>query len=152
MYFSVFSPIEVNRILLLALLQKNDNQYLITIFQVNYTLNYICYEQRLFISLYFPMVSNFTIFLYFSNIYFQVFLYKYNRFNEFPYDSCCFFINNFVPFYLKLIIFIACSFKDSENFFRQLFHLHTSCLLSMILNDDFVYIENLMEYVHLLLL
>ena len=41
-------------------------------------------------------------------------------------------------FILKLIIFIACSLKDSQNFFMQSLPLCTSCLFPMILNDDIV--------------
>ena len=44
------------------------------------------------------------------------------------------------------------SLKDSQNFFIQSLPLHTSCLFSMLLNDDIVDIKKLMEYVHLLLL
>ena len=43
-------------------------------------------------------------------------------------------------FFLKLIIFIACSFKDSQNFFIQSWPLYTY-LFSMFLNDDIVDIE-----------
>ena len=42
---------------------------------------------------------------------------------------------------LKLIIFIACSLKDSQNFFMQSSSLYTSCLFSMLLNKDIVDIE-----------
>ena len=53
---------------------------------------------------------------------------------------------------VKLIIFIACSIKDSQNFFMQYLPLYTSYLFFMSLNDIAVDIENLMEYFHLLLL
>ena len=46
-------------------------------------------------------------------------------------------------FFLKLIIFIACSHKDSQNFLIQSLPLCTSCLFSRLLNDDIVDIENL---------
>ena len=36
---------------------------------------------------------------------------------------------------------MACSLKDSQNFFIQFLPLHTSCLFSMLLNDDIVDIE-----------
>ena len=39
-------------------------------------------------------------------------------------------------FFLKLIIFIACSLKNSQNFLIQSLPLYTSCLFSMLLNDD----------------
>ena len=41
-------------------------------------------------------------------------------------------------FCFKLIIFIACFLKDSQNFFIQPLRLHTSYLISMLLNDDIV--------------
>ena len=40
-----------------------------------------------------------------------------------------------------MISFIMCSHKDSENVFMQLLPLHTSCLFSMLLNDDIADIE-----------
>ena len=42
---------------------------------------------------------------------------------------------------MKLIISIACSFKDSQNVFVQSLPLYTSCLFSMLLNDDIVETE-----------
>ena len=53
----------------------------------------------------------------------------------------------FIFFFLKLIICIACSLVNSQNFFMQSLPLHTSCLLSMLLNDDIVN-KNQMEYVY----
>ena len=46
-------------------------------------------------------------------------------------------------FFLKSIISIACSLKDSQNFFMQTLPLYTSCLFSILLNDDIVDIEKL---------
>ena len=57
------------------------------------------------------------------------------------YDSYSSFLNNFTFLFLKLIIFIASSIKDSQNFFIQSFPLHISCLFSMLLNDDIVAIK-----------
>ena len=85
------------------------------------------------------MISNFHIF-HVSNNYFQVFLYKYNRFFHFLW-FLQFFLNNFTFLFLKLIIFIASSLKDSQNFFIKSFPLHISCLFSMLLNDDIVAIK-----------
>ena len=59
----------------------------------------------------------------------------------FSYDFCCSFVNNFVFFFLNLIIFIVCSLKDSQIFFLQSLPLYTSCLFSMLLNHDIVDIE-----------
>ena len=44
-------------------------------------------------------------------------------------------------FFLKLIIFIACSLKNPQNFFIQTLPLYTSCLFSMLLNEEIVDIE-----------
>ena len=41
-------------------------------------------------------------------------------------------------FFLKLIISVACFLKDSQNFFMQSLPLYTSCLFSMLLNDNMV--------------
>ena len=70
----------------------------------------------------------------------------------FSYDPCCSFVNNFILLFFKLIIFIVCYLKNSQNFFIQSLLLCTSCLFYMIQNKDIVNIENLMEYVRLLLL
>ena len=43
--------------------------------------------------------------------------------------------------FFKLIIFIVCSLKDLQNFFIQSLILYTSCLFSILLNDDIVDIE-----------
>ena len=59
----------------------------------------------------------------------------------FSYDSCYSFVNNFIFLFLKLIIFIACFVKDSQNCFIQSLPLYASFLFSMILNDDTVDIE-----------
>ena len=44
-------------------------------------------------------------------------------------------------FFLKLIIFIACSLKNSQNFFMQSLPIYTSWLFSMLLNEDIIHIE-----------
>ena len=47
-------------------------------------------------------------------------------------------------FFFKLLIFIVCSLKDSQNFFIffiKSLPLHTSSLFSMLLNKDLVGIE-----------
>ena len=41
----------------------------------------------------------------------------------------------------KLIIFISCSFKDSQNVFINFLPLHTSYLFSLSLNNNIVDIE-----------
>ena len=42
---------------------------------------------------------------------------------------------------LPLIIFITCSVKDLENFFKQYLLLYTSCLFFVALNGNIVGIE-----------
>ena len=51
------------------------------------------------------------------------------------------FLNNFTSFFLKPIIFLACFLKDEQNLFIQPLLLYTSCLFSMIRNEDNVEIE-----------
>ena len=87
------------------------------------------------------IVSTFTIFFYLSHICFQSFFNKYNRFLHFHMILAAPFVNYFIFLFFKVIIFIACYFKDSLNFFIQSLPLCISCLLSMLLNDDIVDIE-----------
>ena len=44
-------------------------------------------------------------------------------------------------FFLKLIIFIACSVKNLQNFLMQSLPLYMSCLFSMLLDEDIADIE-----------
>ena len=103
-----------------------------TIFQITYAM---C-STSIF-SCIMTMISNFTIFFIFQIFVFKFFL-QIQRILAFSYDSCCSFVNNFIFFFLKLIIFIACSLK---NFFIQFLPLYTSCLFSMLLNEDIIDIE-----------
>ena len=48
---------------------------------------------------------------------------------------------NLVYFFIKLITFIACSLKDSRNFFRQSLPLYKLCFFPTLLNDDIVNID-----------
>ena len=45
--------------------------------------------------------------------------------------------------FFKLIIFIVSSLKDLQNFFMQSLPLYTSCLFSMLLNDNIEDIKKL---------
>ena len=54
--------------------------------------------------------------------------------------AVCWLVNSF---FLKLIIPVSCSLKDSQTFFMQFLPLDTSCLVSMLLNDDIVDIVKL---------
>ena len=83
------------------------------------------------------MISNFTIFFSFKYLFSDFSLQIYEIF-AFSYVSCCSFVNNFIIFFLKLIIVITYFLKDPQNFFIQSLHLYTSCLCSMSLNDDIV--------------
>ena len=84
------------------------------------------------------MTSNFTIFVIFQTIYFQIFPYKYNRFLHFYMISAAVLLIISSFFFLKLIVFIAVSLKDSQNFFIQSLPLYTLWLFSMLLNEDIV--------------
>ena len=88
------------------------------------------------------MIFNFTIFFIFPIFIFKPFFTNIIDFS-FSYDSSCSFVNNFIFFFLKLNIFVACSIKDSQKPFHAVFTsvLYTSCLFSMLLNDDIVDIE-----------
>ena len=47
-------------------------------------------------------------------------------------------VNLLVTSFFKIIFSIACSLKNSQNFFMQSLPQYTSCLFSMFLNDDTV--------------
>ena len=80
------------------------------------------------------MVPNSTIFFIFN-------MYKYIKFFHFDMISAVRLLMASLFFFLKLIISIACSLNDSQNFFMQYLPLYTSCLFSMFLNDNIVDIE-----------
>ena len=86
------------------------------------------------------MISNLTrIFSFkylFSNFSFQI-----KHVFATSYDSCCSFVNNFIFFFLKLIIFIACSLKVSKKIFIQSLALHKLRLFFTLVNDDTIDIE-----------
>ena len=86
------------------------------------------------------MISNITIFFIFQISIFKFFLQIYQIF-AFPCDFCHSFVNNFIFFFLKIIIFSVCSFKNGQNFFIQSLPLYTSCLFFIFLNNDIVDIE-----------
>ena len=44
------------------------------------------------------------------------------------FDSYCSFVNSITFFFSKLIVFTACSVKDSQNFFIEFSHLYALCL------------------------
>ena len=63
---------------------------------------------------------------------FSIFFYKYKTFLHFQMiPSALLLITFFIL--LKLIIFLACSLKNSQNIFIQSFPLYTSCLFSIIM-------------------
>ena len=143
MFFSVFSPKQVigflkflcqlfydKVIIIVKSIMKNYKKvFRHTIFSIKYAMH----STTIFPCI-MTMISNFTIFLISQTSIFKFFLQISN-------DSCCSFVNNFIFFFLKLIIFIACSLKDSQHFFIQLLPLYASCLFSMFLNEDIVDIE-----------
>ena len=69
------------------------------------------------------------IFRFFST-YIKIFCISYN--------FCCSFVKNIIFFFSKSIIYFVSCLKDSQNFFMQSLRLYTSCLFSMLLNDDVV--------------
>ena len=72
------------------------------------------------------MISDFTIFfqIYLSKFYFETSKIEQNF--AFSYDFCNSFVNNFS--FLKLIIFIACSLKNSHNFFVESLPFYIMCV------------------------
>ena len=64
-----------------------------------------------------PYVSDIC---YFYHVYLQTFLHKYSWFSHFYMIPVWLLITLFL-FFLKLFIFIACSFKDSQNSFHAIF-------------------------------
>ena len=87
------------------------------------------------------MVSTFTIFFIVHIFFFKFFLDQYNRFLHFHVISTA--LLSITSFFLfKTIIFIASSLMYSQDLFIQSLRLHTSCLFSLLLNDDIVDTEN----------
>ena len=86
------------------------------------------------------MISNFMILFIFQIFIFKFFL-EISEICAFSYDFCCSFVNNFILFFLKLIILIPCSVKHSQNFFIQSLTVYMSCLFSTLLNEDIAGIE-----------
>ena len=97
------------------------------------------------------MISFFYNIFHLSNIYFQIFIYKYNRFLHFLIiPATLLLITSFFPF---RIVFISCSPTNSQKFFIPPHHPYASCLFSMILNASSLQtLKKLVEYVGLLLL
>ena len=86
------------------------------------------------------MISNFMLFSIFQIFIFK-FFFKSILIFEFSYDSCCSFVNDFIFFFLKLIVFIECFLNNSQNFFMKSLLLYVSCLFSMLLKSYIVDIE-----------
>ena len=60
-----------------------------------------------------------TLFSYFRRRFFLLFfllIYLFSTGRDGP-PYCCSFVNSFIFLFLKLIVFIACSLKNSQNFF-----------------------------------
>ena len=89
------------------------------------------------------MAPNFTMFFIYSMFILKYFIKKQLSTFEFWYELGFSFVNNFIFFFLKLFVFIACSLKYPQNFFIESLPLYTSCLFSLLSNDDFVDIEKL---------
>ena len=67
---------------------------------------------------------------------------SFDQIVAFSNDSSCLYINGIAFFFLKLIIFIACSLMELQNLFMQFSPLYTWCLFSTLWN---VHIEDI-EY------
>ena len=78
-------------------------------------------------------------FFYLSNNCFQIFFYKHNQFLHL-HDFCCSFVNDFISF-KEIIILIACSRKDSQDFLKQFLPLYTSWYFSLFSNNSIVDLE-----------
>ena len=76
------------------------------------------------------LISNFMIFLIFHISIFKFFFLNVQILHLYM-----------IFIFLRLIIFIACSHKDSNSFYMQSLPLYTSCLFSLLLNKDTVDIE-----------
>ena len=85
------------------------------------------------------MISIFTTFCIFNMFVFKMFFPNVVNFFAFLYNSICLFVNN--SFCLFVCLFITCRLKDSQFFFMESLPLHTSCLFSMSLNDEFLDID-----------
>ena len=68
------------------------------------------------------MISSITIFFIFKIFIFKLF------FTNIVYKYCCSFVNNFIFFFLKLFIFIACFLKYSQNLFIHCLPVCIECL------------------------
>ena len=93
------------------------------------------YAALLYSSCIMKMISNFTIFFIFQIIVSKFFFINYNRllnFNMIP--AVLLLMISFFIFKINYLNFL----KDSQNFFIQTLPLHTSCLFSMLLNDNIV--------------
>ena len=72
------------------------------------------------------IVFNFVIILSLVYLCLNFFL-KIKQIRVFSYDFCCSFVNGIIFFFSKLIIFIECSLKDSQNLFMQPSPQYLSC-------------------------
>ena len=80
-----------------------------------------------------------TLWYFLSLVYFSSnFSLHIKQIFAFSYDSYCSFVKNLIFFFLKLIIIIACSFKDLQVFFMQALPIYALSLFSILLNDDIV--------------
>ena len=86
------------------------------------------------------IICTFTIIFIFS-ILSSKFSMEILQFFALLYNSCCSYVNNFIFFFLKLIIFIASSLNHSQFFFMESLPMYASFLFSMSLNGDIAGIE-----------
>ena len=94
---------------------------------------------KLYINIFKLQITNhFAIFLSLSYLSSKLSLQTQQNF-DFSYDSCCWFVNNFIFFLLKLIISTSCFLKGSPKIHITI--LYTSSLFFMFLNNYIVDIE-----------
>ena len=61
------------------------------------------------------MISNFTVFFIVGKFILKLFITNVADFCLFIYDLCSSLVNGIISLFMKLIISIACSFKDAIN-------------------------------------
>ena len=127
-------------IIIRSMMKNYRNFFRYTIFQITYAM-----RSTSLLSFEMTMISNFTVFFIFKIFIFKFFFTNITDLCIFIWFLCSF-VNNFIFFFLKLVIFIACSLKYSQNFFIQYLPLYTSCLFPMLLNEDIVDIFFFYQY------
>ena len=93
------------------------------------------------------LYHTFFTFYFLPNIYFQFFLYKYNRFLHFHFIHVALLLMSFFPVQNQLSFFCALLKIHKTSSYNLYFCV--PCLFSMLLSDVLQRLKNLMEYVPL---